>query len=137
LRKLENIPRYWFLLVCPDIKVSTKKVYEAYKQDLTKKKPGVKMIIRALRRSNMPEIGSVIYNDLEDTVKNMHKQVDQIKNHLKNEGVEAVLTSGSGPCIFGMFTLKEEAMRIAEKVQAEQKGWTLFTCCSRQNKLIV
>jgi len=131
LKELGNIPKFWFILICPGKKISSQQVYDSFKLNLTKKRPDVRICIRALKKGNLAEISQTIYNDLEPVIEDKVRQIHQIKSVLRNEGVEAILTSGSGPCVFGILQSREEAMQIKERIKERQKNWAIYVCCSR------
>ncbi len=131
LKRLRNIPKFWFILICPERKISSQEVYDSFKLNLTKKKPDVRICIRALKRGNLTEVAEAIYNDLESVVEDKVRQIHEIKSVLKDEGIKAILTSGSGPCVFGILQSREEAMQIKERIRKRQKNWAIYVCCSR------
>jgi len=129
--KLKKIPKFWFIVVCPKIEISAKWAYSRYKLGLTREKPGVRICIRALRSGNLGRIAPVLYNDLETVILAKHTEIKDIKNALNNKGVRATLTSGSGPCIFGILQSREEAMRIRGELRRKSERWAMFICHSR------
>jgi 4-diphosphocytidyl-2-C-methyl-D-erythritol kinase len=131
LKRLKKIPDFFFLLVCPELEISSQWAYSKLKLSLTKKKPGVKMCIRALRSGNIERISRTLYNDLESVVLSKYSEVRRIKNRLIQAGVKAVLVSGSGPCVFGIFKSREEAMSTREKLGEREGGWATYICGSR------
>ena len=127
LQKVEPISDYWILLVNPGFMVSTKRVYENFPltsssnpyilargrkmpSDLHKVPPGF-----------FEELG----NDLEVVTINQYPEIGDIKKEFKKSGAAAVLMSGSGPTVFGLFSGEKEAQRSFVRF-AEEYGDKVF-----------
>ena len=100
VEKQQPWPKTYFILVCPDIHVSTKWAYEEFDQ----------------MHINVPE---EIKNDLEPVVIYKHEVVSEIKDKLLNLGCSEAQMSGSGPSVFGMLRHKAEAQEIFDKIKGE------------------
>lgn len=131
LEVLKGIPRFWYIILSPPLKVLSKWAYTNFKLSLTKKKPGVKICVRSLNSGNINNIAGVLYNDLGPIVEGSHKEVREAKKIMKAEGIEAILISGSGPCIFGILQSRREAMRFKDRITKQLPGWRIFACCGR------
>ena len=100
--------------ITPNIKVSTKEIYELYDKFACDKKNALyieekahanamktKNIIEALRTKNINLLKENMYNDLEMITTSIHKEVLDLKNKMKNENGFAMM-SGSGPSVFSI-----------------------------------
>lgn len=131
LKVIKNIPKLWYILINPQIKISSFWAYQNFKLNLTRKRLGVKICIRALRSANLENIATVLYNDLAFAIENKYKDVQDAKEALKTGGIKAVLVSGSGPCVFGVTQSRREAMQVKRKIDKRRLGWATFVCCDR------
>ena len=98
--KQPDIPKTYYILVCPDIAVSTKWAYEEFDRVGQSNAPGTE-------------------NDLEPVVIKKYPELQTIKNMLKSLGCDPVQMSGSGPTVFGQVKRKAEAQMILERVKQE------------------
>ena len=109
-----ELPFMWYLIVYPNIAISTRLVYEGLKIVLTKKENDIKLM------SNFKKIGditSILENDLEYTGITMCPQIGAIKNRLKEAGALGSLMSGSGSSVFGIFENREDARKASSAVE--------------------
>ena len=109
IRRLFLKRKSWHILIVPRLKVYTREIFGALNLQLTKKDGNVNILHRALRKNNLPQIGSLLLNDLETTIVQFHPNLLKIKEKLKKLKVKGVLFSGSGPSIFGLTETKKEA----------------------------
>ena len=121
LRPFDLGRKFWILLVCPDIFVSTKEIYQSLGRCLTKKKIDVKLLSYAFKNGSIEEIGKKLYNRLELVTFRKHKKLAEIKDSLSALGVRAVLMSGSGSAIFGLTKSREEAVSFRCKLRDSYK----------------
>lgn len=91
-------PKTYFVLVCPDIHVSSKWAYEEFDR----------------LGLNVPE---EIKNDLEPAVVSRHEVVAEIKRKLLGLGCSEAQMSGSGPSVFGVVRSGPEAKDIFKKAR--------------------
>jgi 4-diphosphocytidyl-2-C-methyl-D-erythritol kinase len=128
LEVIKNVPTYWYIIIYPKIKVSTQWAYDHFNLSLTKKKPGAKILIRALKNKNLEEIAPLLYNDFSTLIGASYKEVQRAEQALRTAGVKAVLLSGSGPSIFGICRTKGEA-EVVKKRASEKLGDLMFFVC--------
>ncbi len=128
LEPVKNVPTYWYVIIYPKIHISSKWAYEHFKLSLTKKKPGATIMIRALKSANLEEIAPVLYNDLASVVGASYKEVQNAEKALRAAGVEAVLLSGSGPCVFGICQTEGEAEAVKASVSSMLGDVSIFIC---------
>ncbi len=122
LRLKETI---WFLVVYPDLSISTAWAYGAYSSKhklLTKKK---KNTIISDFIDNLQHTTYVLHNDFEDVVIPAYPDIGYLKEKLVQAGAAAALMSGSGSSVFGLFKSKESA-ELARKYITCHKNYTSF-----------
>lgn len=122
LRPIKLAKKLWFVLVIPQISVSTKDIYEALPRSLTKSRFDVKLLIYALKNSDLQMMEKTLFNRLETVTFKKHKLLKGIKQKISALGVRAVLMSGSGSVIFGLVENKKMAMHVKKKLQDNYKA---------------
>lgn len=105
---------FWHILAVPDIRVSTKEIYEGYSKDLRLTKPrfNIKILTYALSKGDIWTLGSLIYNDLEAATIKKYRRVAKVLAMFRQLGIASCM-SGSGSSVFGIALNKETAERIA------------------------
>lgn len=108
LAPLPDLQNCWFVLVKPDMDVSTKEAYaEADKHFKTMRHLDDSGMLRALVTQNQRKAFHLVGNVFEQVIE-VPDRVD-IKAYMRGTGSEASCMSGSGPTIFGIFNTKDEA----------------------------
>lgn len=113
-----SLPPVWYVLVNPGVAVSTAWVY----QNL-----GLTSYVDEYRLPGFPKTAqdfkSFVLNDLERVTMSRYPEVGQAKARLSELGACAVLMSGSGPTVFGVFQSQEEAEAACGKIGRERETW--------------
>lgn len=104
-------PHCWVILAKPTIGVSTAEVYGAFNPE-TADHPDTQAMIEALQAGDYEAMCDNLGNALESVTLGMHPEVQQIKDHMKKFGADAVLMSGSGPTVFGLVQQEARISRI-------------------------
>lgn len=110
-----KLPRYWFLLVLPEIGMSSKEAYNNLR--LTGKNKDVKIPLRALETKDISQIEKKLYNGLEKAAFDKIPLIKKIKRTLKTAGCKAVLMSGSGTTVFALVLTRKEAMEAKKRLR--------------------
>ncbi|MCA0972720.1 4-(cytidine 5'-diphospho)-2-C-methyl-D-erythritol kinase [Halobacillus litoralis] len=104
-------PPCWVVLAKPTIGVSTQTVYQNL--DLQEAAhPNTEAMIQALKDGDFKSICGNVGNTLEGVTMNLHEEVGQIKDQMRQGGADAVLMSGSGPTVFALVEQDARAQRI-------------------------
>ncbi len=136
LSPLKQNQNMYFLLVVPDIKISTKSIYASLRArnygdyipvnlNLTKKRRDVSMLCHNLENLAVYNIKDILFNKLEEVVLPSYPVLHDIKKALKKTGAEGIIVSGSGSAVYGVFQSRKEAMR-AESELMKKGNWQLF-----------
>ena len=104
LTPLDDLPTWWFLLVNPGFKVSTKWTYKNLNLNLTKQKDMIKMTALLPSLKDVIKIKHLLINDLEVPVIAKYPQIRKLKKIVYSLEAEVVGMSGSGPTVFGLYT---------------------------------
>jgi 4-diphosphocytidyl-2-C-methyl-D-erythritol kinase len=99
-----ELPNLWYLIVYPNVPISTRRVYEGLKIVLTKKQNDIKLVAKF---NNTREISAILENDLERVGILLCPTIQTIKERLIEAGAHGTLMSGSGSSVFGIFESEE------------------------------
>ena len=125
LQALSIQPKLWYLLVTPDMQISTAWAYQNVTRGLTN---GAVNITIPSCINTIPEIITILYNDLEKVVLPRFPLLQDIKDTLRNKGALGCLMSGSGSTVFGLFASEEKA-RLALGQLDMPPAWQRSVCC--------
>ncbi len=131
IRPLKIDRKLWHILVVPKVKMHTPKVYGAIKIGkkegqgniggsegtnlLTKPGDNANILVHKLRNSNIINISSLLYNDLEKVVVQICPRIKKLKEKLKSLNAMGVTVSGSGPSVYGL----TDSETAAKQIQAQ------------------
>ena len=98
---------FYFLIICPQISISTPWAYDAYKKYLENK----------INESNFVPLSDKIdfslwNNDFEKVVLSTYPEINEIKNMLKRTNTLFASLSGSGSTMFGVYD-NLESVKVA------------------------
>ncbi len=116
VKSLENV---WVLLSKPNIGVSTRDVYKAYDRHEVRRHPNTTAVIEAAAKSDLQGLSKEMYNVLEEVTTSLYPMVSEVKRKIHQSGASAVMMSGSGPTVFGLFTSYDRA----QKAEKQLKKW--------------
>jgi len=107
------LPIIWYVVVYPNVVLSTKEVYNGLRIVLTKDENEVTF---SGKFSNVLEIADILENDLEEVALLKCPKIKTIKALLKEAGAAGSLMTGSGSAVFGVFENESVARGALEKV---------------------
>ena len=119
LKKINEWPMAWYLIVKPLCSVSTAWVYNNFKLRLT---PNTANYILKDLKKNKIVISDLLFNDLESVTVGRFPELAEIKAYLIRYGAEGALMTGSGSAVFGVFSERENAIAVAEKIRHHKLG---------------
>lgn len=130
---MKNGKKRFFLLIKPDIGISTAWVYSSLRNPatlpLTKKRRNANITHSYSRGYIKTNTNSILFNKLEEVVLPSYPVLKTIKKALKQAGAEGILVSGSGSAVFGIFNSRKEAMGAESRLR-EKGNWQLFLTSS-------
>ncbi|MEI6153012.1 MAG: 4-(cytidine 5'-diphospho)-2-C-methyl-D-erythritol kinase [Deltaproteobacteria bacterium] len=103
-----KLPLLWYLIVYPNMILSTKAVYEGLRIVLTKKENDIKLIGQFY---SVHDIAGLLENDLETVAIPMCPTIKDLKDRIIKAGAIGALMSGSGSSVFGIFENEEGAKK--------------------------
>ena len=124
LEPLGKWPELWYVIVSPQLPISTAWVYQNYKMKLTREEyPFIK---KQLKRDPLP-VSQILENDLESVTSAKFPIIRTIKKLLMENGAEGALMSGSGSSVFGVFGSPEKAKSTKENLASLNVGDVFVT----------
>ena len=93
--------KYYVLLVKPDEGLATKSVFDECDAH-EKKFTDIDALIDALANGDEDKIAALMYNALEDAAMCLLPEIKKIKDSLKEDGLNMVMMSGSGSCVYAL-----------------------------------
>ncbi len=125
--KLENLALelpYTILVVYPDVHVSTKWAYQnlqpsSYQRE-NERAPSLKEI---WLEGSIDLIRNHVRNDFEPTIFPSFPVIGEAKEMLYSNGAAFALMSGSGSCVFGLFSNRETALACVERLPKTYVSW--------------
>ncbi|MCC6797858.1 MAG: 4-(cytidine 5'-diphospho)-2-C-methyl-D-erythritol kinase [Candidatus Hydrogenedentes bacterium] len=116
---LKSLVDVWFVLVHPDLHVSTRDVYTSplLNKNREPRIDGLTQSFRtAIKRFELRNFPGAMFNRMEEPVFAMHPQLAEIKGRLLDAGCTAAIMSGSGPTMFGICPSRTLALSVAMKL---------------------
>jgi 4-diphosphocytidyl-2-C-methyl-D-erythritol kinase len=107
---------FWYVIVTPPVKVSTKWAYTQVR--LTRGQIQTKI-------GSPEEILKFLVNDLEPGVVKTFKEIEEAKRLLQRAGGRYILLSGSGASVFALCRGKREALEVKKRLRLPS-GWKVF-----------
>lgn len=105
-----ELPLFWYVIVYPDVMISTKAVYEGLKIVLTKKENDIRLLQHFY---SVRDVAGLLENDLETVAIPMCPKIKEIKDRMIQAGAIGALMSGSGSSVFGVFESEDDAKRAS------------------------
>ncbi len=106
LQPIENFPDSWYVIVSPNLTVSTAWAYRRIELRLTNRDNQSRIEYLKKAIFNIPDILS---NDLESVTLSEYPFLRSIKASLIKLGALGALMTGSGPSLFGLFDSAKKA----------------------------
>lgn len=116
LEIIPNWPELWYLIVTPDIEISTAWVYRNYKMELTSNEYDY---IRKILKNDEIIISKILKNDLEKVTSTSFPVINALKRKIMDAGAEGAMMSGSGPSVFGIFLSREKAISARDLLMSD------------------
>ncbi len=117
LRLLPKLRRRWLVLAYPGFPVATAWVYGNFTLKLTKVRVNTSI---ATPLESLDTLEKLLVNDLEQVTIRRYPEIGRVKTKLSLAGAVAVLMSGSGSSVFGVFKSKRLAERGFRRMRHEE-----------------
>jgi len=100
IKKLDKNFNFLALLILPDVNVSTKKVYENYKHDLTLYQKLSACINGYVEKNRIDLASQMCANMLQISCFGLYKEIAELKARAESLGIKPLCLSGSGSAMF-------------------------------------
>lgn len=117
LSRVDAMPDCYILIAKPGISVSTAFVYQNLDLAGLKSHPDIDGMLECLKEKDLKGICDRLENVLESVTTKEYPIIDQVKQHLMDQGAMGALMSGSGPTIFAIFDDKKTADQALESLR--------------------
>ena len=133
ITELNGFNDYYILLVNPNIRVSTKDIFDKIdnynvtnKENVTNK--SLKDCIKSINDKDLFCLSKCISNDLENVTEKLYPCIKSIKKRLIDLGALNAMMSGSGPTVFGIFKSFFKAIKCKNAIKSENKDAFVYVC---------
>lgn len=118
---------YYLLIIKPKICCNTKEMFQRLDCEKEIKQPDdTETIAKALKMKDLEMLGKHLYNVFESVVEEK-EMIQNVKQELMENGALGSLMSGSGSCVYGLFSDKKMAQLAYEKLK---KKYEIYLCSS-------
>jgi (E)-4-hydroxy-3-methyl-but-2-enyl pyrophosphate reductase/4-diphosphocytidyl-2C-methyl-D-erythritol kinase len=121
LEKINDLKKYYAVVVYPGFPISTKKAYSGLNYDRIGKKKNTPKFIKNHDLK-------YLHNDFEYSILEKYPELKEIKKSLGKNS----LISGSGSCVFGLFKKEEDAKKAYSKLKKEYNHTFLATTLNKK-----
>lgn len=129
---LKAFNNYFVLIVTPNIRVSTKEIFEEYDYmdknvwDSMVDSGRVTKILDSINERNLNGISLNAFNDLERITILRYPELKIIKDKLENLGAKYALMSGSGPTVFGIYNSFFKMIHAKSVLKKENPNYFVY-----------
>ncbi len=121
--------KYYILIVKPDFKCNTKIMYQKLDSNKNiKQNFNTDKIINILKNGNINSLKNNLYNVFETAIEEQNT-LNNLKNDFLKTGAIDTLLSGSGSCIYGIYSDKE-SINKAYISMTKKYNYEFFKCIS-------
>jgi 4-diphosphocytidyl-2-C-methyl-D-erythritol kinase len=118
LEPIRDFPPFWYVIVSPNVMVSTAWAYKRVKLKLTSEERENIIISSEKAIFN----ASALSNDLERVIFGRYPFLCSIKESLIKLGALGALMTGSGPSLFGLFDSEKKAHEAGKILESHNEG---------------
>ncbi len=118
---IEGIPLLTFLILCPDVHVSTAAVYGNTKMALTGRRRAVNIFLQEFRSGDPDRCGRALFNRLESPALELYPALRRARAALEQQVPAGVCMTGSGSCFYAVCRSQKEGREARRRLQKE--GW--------------
>lgn len=124
--------KYYILIAKPNFNCNTKSMYEQLDntQNLNQQF-NTNEVINILKTGYTKDLKNKLYNVFEYTIENQD-ELDNLKNDFQASGAIDALLSGSGSCIYGLYSNKQE-LQNAYNFMKNKYNYNFYKCVSYNN----
>ena len=121
--------KYYVIIIKPSISCDTKEMYKKIDNSNHQNEDKTEYIIKALECNKLELMRNNLHNSFEDVMD--ENIIKNIKNKMFDNGAIESLMTGSGSCVFGIFTEREIALKAYHALKHE---YEIYLCTSYNSK---
>jgi 4-diphosphocytidyl-2-C-methyl-D-erythritol kinase len=122
VQKLEGCGHRWYVVLFPNVSVSTAAVYKNLGSPLTGPCRSAKMLVELLQSGESAAACRELFNRLEQSAVRLHPRLGSCREAMESIGLRGVGMSGSGSCYYGVCVDAEEAERKRRQLGSLVEG---------------
>lgn len=115
LKPITSLPKCYFVIVKPDISVSTKEAYAMTDKRSNIGTPSTDILLNAIENGDLDDICKSLHNDFEAVLQ--LSDVEEIHKDFNANGALGSCMSGSGSAVFGIFASEADAQYCANAMK--------------------
>ncbi len=116
-----------FLLVKPNIFMSTPKIYGILDELEAVEHPDTAAMIKAVENNDPALVGAAMGNSLQSAGRRDYDFIDPLRKQLLGQGALGAMLSGSGSTVYGIFACVEDAKKAALHLIADGRSCYVVT----------
>ncbi|ADO77882.1 4-(cytidine 5'-diphospho)-2-C-methyl-D-erythritol kinase [Halanaerobium praevalens] len=113
LEKLPFLGEKYLVVVTPNFRISTPKVYKLYDEIKGQQKFDFDSVLANLKKEEKVNWSLDYKNDLTQAAEQICPEIKEVKDIFKNTAAEFTLVSGSGPTVFSIYENRKQAEKVA------------------------
>jgi len=117
LTSLPPVPHCFIVICKPSFSCSTPELFRHIKCDRIHARPDTGGLIKALEDNNPGGVARRMYNVFEDVLPRGKQNISEIKNALLDNNAMGAVMTGSGPSVFGLFDIEENAINAYKQLK--------------------
>jgi 4-diphosphocytidyl-2-C-methyl-D-erythritol kinase len=118
LEPVRDLPDFWTVLACAPFGLSAREVYQRLTSPLTSTGSDDKHA-SPVSVADFEALTTILHNDLQPVGERLRPVIATVGEQLSRAGAGAVLMTGSGPTVFGLFRSRDHAVGALERLDRE------------------
>ena len=125
--------KYYVIIIKPSISCDTKEMYKKIDNSNHQNEDKTEYIIKALKCNKLELMRNNLHNTFEDVMD--ENIIKNIKNKMFDNGAIDSLMTGSGSCVFGIFSEREIALKAYHALKHEYETYLCTSYNSKRGQL--
>lgn len=117
LTRISPMPPCHILLCKPSFPISTPELFRAIDSEHISCRPDTRGMMEALRSGDMASVAQKLCNVFEPVVARSHPEIAEIKGEMLAHGAKNACMTGSGPTVFGLFEVQQQAQTCLKSLK--------------------
>lgn len=130
ITKLNDFNNYYILLATPNVRVSTKDIFDQYDNTYndihTNYDKEFDICVESINNRNLIELSNSIFNDLEQVTERHVPEIATFKEKMLEMGALNAKMSGSGPSVYGLYKSYFKALNCKKVLKNMYKDAVVY-----------